>query len=323
MQRIFALAVLASFGIANDRPIRPFSPFRPFLAILTLLAASVMAGCRARESASPPSAGASVTNYEGRGVVARLEPDGRTVVIRHEAIPGYMGAMTMPFLARDPKIIAGIKAGNLVAFRLAVTADDGWIESIRILQTNAPPEERPASPVAREIEPLAEGGLLPEYRFTNELGRAVSLSDYRGGVAAFTFLFTRCPYPLFCPKMSSNFQEAEQLLKNDPDAPKQWRLFSISFDPESDSPPVLKSYALRYNYDAAHWSFLTGDLADINAIGAQFGFGFWREAGSISHNLRTVVLDPRGRVFKIMPGNEWTARMLADAMKEAAKPPAK
>jgi protein SCO1 len=56
---------------------------------------------------------------------------------------------------------------------------------------------------------------------------------------------------------------------------------------------------------------------EITAIGEQFGLSFWREAGSISHNLRTVVLDPKGRVFKIFPGNEWTAMMLADAMKQA------
>ena len=167
-------------------------------------------------SASTPS----VTNYEGRGIVVRLEPDGRSVVIRHEAIPHYMGAMTMPCVARDPKMFAGIAPGNLVSFRLAVTGTDGWIESIRVLETNAPPEERPEFRRVREVEPLAEGGLLPEYRFTNELGRGVSLSDYRGGVAAFTFFFTSCPYPLFCPRMSSNFEEAAKLLKNDPAAPR-------------------------------------------------------------------------------------------------------
>ena len=289
------------------------------ILLFALLSALGMAGCQNHESSGPATIRSSVTNYEGRGVVVRLEPDGRNLVIRHEEITNYMGAMTMPFLVRDTSLLAGIQPGNLVGFRLNISASEGWIDRLRILQTNAPQPNRPTLRAVREVNPLAEGDFLPEYNFTNELGRAINLQDYRGGVTAFTFFFTSCPYPMFCPKMCANFQAAQDLLLHDPDAPKQWHLCTISFDPETDSPIVLQSYARRYNYDASHWSFLTGLLIDITAIGEQFGLNFWRESGSISHNLRTVVLDPQGRVFKIFPSNEWTPQMLADAMKQAVK----
>ena len=288
--------------------------------ILFALVALGALGCRNYETPTTHSSAPTVTNYDARGVVIRLEPDGHTLVIRHEDIPNYMRSMTMPFVVRDARTVLGVQPGNLVAFRLLVTAHDAWIDSLRILETNAPPLDRPTARVVREVKPLSEGDVLPEYQFTNELGRAVSLQDYRGEVVAFTFFFTSCPYPLFCPKMSMNFQETEEVLSHEMDAPKKWHLFSISFDPETDSPPVLKSYARRYNYDPVHWSFLTGALIDITAIGEQFGLSFWRESGSITHNLRTVVIDPQGRVYKIMPSNEWTGRQLADAMKQAAKP---
>jgi cytochrome oxidase Cu insertion factor (SCO1/SenC/PrrC family) len=41
----------------------------------------------------------------------------------------------------------------------------------------------------------------------------------------------------------------------------------------------------------------------------------------MSHNLRTVVLDPRGKIFRQLDGNQWTPQQLADAIREAAKVP--
>jgi len=43
------------------------------------------------------------------------------------------------------------------------------------------------------------------------------------------------------------------------------------------------------------------------------------ESDSISHNLRTVVLDPLGRIHKLFNGNRWTPEELAEAIQEAAK----
>jgi cytochrome oxidase Cu insertion factor (SCO1/SenC/PrrC family) len=51
---------------------------------------------------------------------------------------------------------------------------------------------------------------------------------------------------------------------------------------------------------------------------------FSREGGSFSHNLRTVVLDPQGRIYKQFDGNLWTPLQLADAVAAAANlPPGK
>ena len=48
---------------------------------------------------------------------------------------------------------------------------------------------------------------MPDYHFTNELSQAIRLSDFKGQALAFTFLYTRCAYPDFCPRMSNNFAE--------------------------------------------------------------------------------------------------------------------
>ena len=147
----------------------------------------------------------------------------------------------------------------------------------------------------RDVDPLQVGDPLPEYHFTNELGQAVSTAQFKGQALAITFIFTRCPLPNFCPKMSSNFSDTQKLLLNDKQALTNWHLLTITFDPEFDKPVVLKAYAQRFGADTNHWNFLTGELIDITAIATQFGELFWQEEGAINHNLRTAVLMPRER----------------------------
>jgi protein SCO1/2 len=259
--------------------------------------------------------GADRQTFAVNGVVKELEPDGKTAVIQHEAISNYMAAMTMPFEVRDPKELRGLKAGDAISFHLVVTSKEGWIEDVALRQKSADASPAPAAVhISRAVEPLEEGDLLPDYHFTNELGQAVSLGQYKGHEIAFTFFFTRCPFPNFCPRMTANFAEAEAQLRQRLDAPAGWHLFSISFDPTNDTPQLLETYAKNEHYDPGHWSFLTGDPAQVGELADQFGESFWWENGSIGHNLRTVVVDARGRVRKIYSGNKWTSAELVQEM---------
>src|SRR5271157_3108378 len=231
-------------------------------ALISLCLAAALPACD-RQSASvsarkpsPPDSQMFVV----KGVVKELEPDGRTAVIRHEAIPNYMPAMTMPFEVKDTNLLRGVQVGDAITFHLVVTPKAGWIESITRLHSNAPDAVAPAGfHFSRALPPLDEGDLLPEYHFTNELGQAVSLSQFKGRVLVFTFFFTGCPYPDFCPRMTGNFAEAEKELEAMSNAPAPWQFLSVSFDPAHDSPSRLAAYALAAHYDARHWSFLTGD----------------------------------------------------------------
>jgi len=251
-----------------------------------------------------------------------MRPEEKSVRIKHEEIPGYMAAMTMPFDVRDTNELAGLEVGDSIAFRMTVTDTEGWIDQIKRLnatRTNTLPTSG-SFRFVRDVEPLNIGDPLPEYHFTNQFGQPVSLSQFRGQALAITFLFTRCPYPTFCPLMASNFEAVQKELLAIPNAPTNWHLLTISFDPEWDTPSRLKVYAERYHYDARHWSFLTGTLIDVTAITEQFGLQFWREGQdqNISHNLRTAVVDARGRVQTILSQNKWKPEeLLAEILKAA------
>ena len=299
--------------------------------VLTALTVASMVGglvsCAEKSSGEKPvpEARGSQTStqiFSVKGVVKELKPDGRTIVIKHEEIPNYMAAMTMPFEARITNELAGLKPGDEVSFRMLVTDQEGWIDQITktgVTNVDEPPPRETFRRV-RFVDPLNIGDAMPDYPFTNELGQAIHLGQFKGQALGLTFIYTRCPLPMFCLRMSSNFADACRKLSTMPDAPKNWQLLSISFDPEHDTPQMLKGYAKRYDYDTNHWSFATGALIDIDAITEQFGLMFPREGAGVTfnHNLRTVVVDAQGRVQKVFTGNEWKVEDFVEEMVKAA-----
>ena len=284
-------------------------------AVLAVLLTTGLTGCKQREV------------YYVQGVVEELKPEQKQVRIHHEEIPNYMAAMTMDFDVRTTNALSGLVPGDTISFRLIVLEDDAWIDRIAKL-SNAPPavKSRPLFREVREVEPLKVGDRVPDYRFTNELGQAVTLSQFQGQALAITFIFTRCPLPTFCPRMSGNFAEARKKLKSLSPAPTNWHFITLSFDPEFDTPPVLRAYAKQHRSGSDRWDFLTGDMIDITALGEQVGLTFWRpepnEPANISHNVRTLVVDPQGRLQRVFEGNEWKPdELVAEVVQAAAVKP--
>ncbi len=247
--------------------------------------------------------------YAVTGVVRELRDGGSNLLIRHEAIPGYMMAMSMPFTVRDPREVAGVQPGDKVTFRLLVTDDESWIDSVKRVGVAEPAPDftYEQSRIVRDVEPLEIGQVMPDYPFTNEFGMPVKLSDYRGKVVGLTFIFTRCPLPDFCPRMLKNFKAVSEGLRQQSGGPTNWHLLTMTIDPAFDSPAVLRTYAKQYNYDPVRWTFLTGALIDIDAITEQVGLVFRRQTPNAlpDHNLRTLLIDAEGRLKKNIIGNTW------------------
>jgi protein SCO1/2 len=265
------------------------------------------------------SAATNAHTYRVNGVVKELPAGGKSVVIRHEAIPNYMAAMTMEFKVRDTNQLRGLAPGDRVSFRMFVTEDEGWIEDLARTGTDGPAGTRDSAPPPQVyVPPLSVGEEMPDFALTNELRKAITFSQFRGQALALTFFFTRCPFPEYCPRMSRQFEATARQLASLTNGPANWRLISISFDPENDTPEVLKRYAQLYHYDPAHWSFVSGSSADITKLARLCDLTIQREGVSFTHNLRTVVLDTHGRLRTVLIGNEWSAEELAGQLTAAA-----
>jgi protein SCO1/2 len=277
-------------------------------------------GCHSAEK-KPAASASPRKEFQVKGVIVRVADDRTEARIRHEEIPGYMKAMTMPFAVRHTNELAGLKPHDIVTFNLVDTGDDGWIEAVKKIGEEPTPAEEAGVRVVHADEQLKVGDMMPDCTLTNQLGQSVRLASLRGRAVAITFIFTTCPFPTFCPRMSDNFEAVQKELKEDPNGPKNWTLWSITMDPETDTPSILKSYGRRHKNDPAHWSLLTGSLKDITALGDRVGLTFWRAEGTINHNLRTVVIDTAGRVQAIIPENKWTPDQLVAELRKAAAAP--
>ena len=290
-----------------------------YLALIGCLVLFV--GC-GREPASTGSVPAGATrSFDTRGVVREIAADRRKAVIRHEDIPGYMPRMTMELTVRDPRELEGIAVGDQITFRLHATADTHWIDTLRRVGL-AEEETVVFEPlfIPKDVPELQAGELLPDHEFMGEDGRAVRLSDYRGRAVAFTFFFTRCPLPDFCPRMNLRFKEARELMLTASNGATNWQFLCVSFDAEFDRPNVLSSYGGFYRGgNADRWLFAAARPEVLADLAPRLDLMVAREGGSFSHNLRTVVLDPQGRLHRQFDGNEWTAEQLAEAMQAAAR----
>jgi len=285
--------------------------FRPLLPLLLLLC---LTGCKRGSTGSETAAPKRerVSTYEVRGVLRKLIPGAGKAVIAHEAIPGYMEAMTMEFTAGDAGELAAVQTGDALAFRLNVTEERSWIDRVR--KIDATPQVPAPPPAATEA--LPPGTPLPDCALTDSRGTPLRLRDFQGRALAFTFIFTRCPLPDFCPRMNAHFAAAQRSLAAAAPDPK-WHLLCISLDPEYDTPARLVDYATRYQPDAARWTFATGAPAEIETLARACGLQVARSGALPEHNLRTVVVNAAGRVQRTFTGNEWTPEELVAEMRRA------
>lgn len=260
--------------------------------------------------------------YDTRGVVRGFSPDRQTIEIQHENIPNFMPSMTMPFVAHDPKEIANLKTGDAISFRMTVTQKDFWIGNVKKVRREDVdvPEPKPTPSVSRDVSTrLKEGEDMPQFSLTNQNGEPVSLNTFRGRPFVLTFVFTRCPLPNFCPRMSNNFEELQTAIKTGRDAVATTRLLSITLDPGFDTPKVLKSYAGYYHADPQTWTFATGDEKEIETLTRAFSVYRQTEGGTISHGLATALIDKEGRIDKIWRGNAWNPDEVIQAIRAENK----
>ena len=243
----------------------------------------------------------SAATYRAEGVVLRVNRAEQTVTISHRAIPGYMEAMAMPFRVRDPAELAGLVPGARITFRLEAGRKETLVSHIR--RESAAIEDVPNLDQSRKLQ---VGEQVPDFTLRNQAGRDVRLSDLRGRPVALDFIYTRCPLPDVCPRLSANFARLQKRFGT------RIRLVSITIDPEYDTPEVLTEYAQRWRADPEKWMFLTGSPDAIGAVAAKFGLIYWPEEGMITHTVSTALIDANGKLAALLEGAGYTSQQLLD-----------
>ena len=150
---------------------------------------------------------------------------------------------------------------------------------------------------------------------TGQDGKPIRLSDLRGKVVVLTFIYTRCPMPDFCPLMDRKLSELAQHLSAFPKRAKDIRLISLSFDPENDTPEVLRKHAAIRGAIPPLWSYAVASHEELAKVAPRLGLFFGADGKEIAHNLCTAIIDPRGKLARLEVGTQANRWDTADFMK--------
>lgn len=295
-----------------------------FLVMRRLVATTLLLTTLASCAPAPPPV--TATRYPIEGQLLAVQLDTGQVLLEHGDVAGYMGAMTMPFPVEDRAAMRERRPGDLVKATLVVEPSRYYLEGLEFIGTAPLPAAATARPVAEGVHILGPGDAVPVTPLTDHSGQAFSLGDWAGSAAVVvTFIYTRCPLPDFCPLMDRRFAQIQQAAASAPALAGRVRLLSVSFDPDVDTAQVLAEHAGRVGAGPA-WRFATAPAAVVDRFAAAFGVNVIREADrTITHNLRTAVIAPGGRVVATYSGNDWTADMVVAELSRAlaAAPPSR
>ncbi len=271
----------------------------------------LLAGCG--QETKKPVAGAPepVKSYPVVGVVRKIDPQAKRVTLRHDEIPGYMVAMTMPFHVEDKAALESLQIGDKISATLKVQGDHSELIDVEVTEPVSPQamtldlssgnaKLRPRTP---KLEP---GDPVPDFTMTTQEGKTLKLSDLRGKVVVVTFIYTRCPLPDFCPKMDEKFAEIARMIAAVPGRSSQVRLLSVSFDPEHDTAGVLAKHAKLKGAKPPLWQFAVASHDELRKVVEPMGLTYGPMKEEIIHNLATSVITPEGRLESRFEGSAWT-----------------
>ncbi len=283
-----------------------------------LLLCAGLAGCK-RSTEHLPS---NTATFTLKGTVVSVDAAAAEVTLQHDAVPGFMGAMTMPYKLEDAQTAGELHRGDVIRARLLVDkTGDGDYRNARLNEIAVLAEARPSYKPESAYNVPKAGDAVPDFHFINQDGRAIQLSQFHGKALLITFIYTRCPLNDFCPKMSRNFAAIQQALRADPALLDHTELLSISFDPVFDTPAVLRAYGTSYTggNGFAHWQFAVPAKDALPAVEHFFNMGVTTGGdGALTHSLSTVLVGADGKVAAWYPGSEWNPQEVLSQMKSIA-----
>jgi protein SCO1 len=273
------------------------------------------------------AASASLKRYPFTGRIVSLDKANQSAIIDGDAIPGFMDAMAMDYKIKLAADFSQLAAGDSVAADVVVLenkdtggASDYWLENVKVTGHAKPAGDKTNAKPSAELHAPTAGDEVPDFQFTNQSGRRISLKQYRGRVLFVTFIYTRCPFPDYCPRVGAQFAQLNQQLAADPALAGKTHLLCVSFDPAHDTPKVLREYGFltahsRQPVVFERWEFAVPRADDLPRIASYFGLAYKPENGLITHSLSTAVIGPDGKIVSWYHGSEW---QVSELVKDAA-----
>ncbi len=299
-----------------------FHSSRPCIPLISLCALLALAtACNRGSQTGAPNTPSGTKRYALNGKVISIDKQAGTANIDNEPITGFMDAMVMPYSIKPAAVLDQLQPGDSITAEVVVAPDKYWLENVKVTGHSAAPAGKPAA----TLHIPAAGDEVPDFKLVNQNGESVSLHQYRGQTLLLTLIYTRCPFPDFCPRVSHEFAAIDRQVRADPARYGKTHLLSISFDPVHDTPKVLRAYGFSCAGSKdpalfAHWEFSSIPSAELPEFADYFALTYKEEAGLITHSLSTAVISPDGKLFKWYHGADWQASDLLQDIAAAAHP---
>ncbi len=161
---------------------------------------------------------------------------------------------------------------------------------------------------------VKQGDYIPNFAMIDQDGNFLQIRELQGKAFVLNFIFTRCTVPTMCPASTNRMSELQKGAKET--GLKDLHFVTITFDPEFDSPGILRQYAKGYGLDLENFHLLTGTSQVVQDLLRQFGILTMEEDGTINHTMATLLVDDKGRVAFRKEGASWKAEDFLDAAKK-------
>lgn len=292
--------------------------FSARIACAILLCTSI-AGCK--RGIDTMDAKGPLSAFQLRGRIISINTADQEITIAHDAVPGFMEAMTMPYRVEAPEALTELHPGDIITARLLVEKDsDGEYHHARLDRVVIVGQSAPDTKPQKVYNVPKPGDPVPNFKLLDQSDRTLQLSQFHGKAVLLTFIYTRCPLGDFCPRMSRNFAEIDSALAKDKSLYNKTDLLSVSFDPVYDTPAVLRSYGGAYtgrytNEKFDHWQFAAPSKTDLPKLEQFFNVGVTGSNATLMHSLSTVLIDPSGKIAAWYPGNDWKPADVVSTMR--------
>jgi len=292
------------------------------IALGVTLALAGLAGCsrqapQASQAAESEQIPANAKVYHLHGKVVSIDQQNSSLTIDGDDIPGFMAAMTMPYPVKFKGDMSKASPGDEITADIIVPQGDEspYIQNIVVVKKG----NGAAPSSASTDEGPQPGESVPDFSLVNQDGKRIHLASYRGQALLITFIYTRCPFADFCPLVSRNFAKIYADTKSNPELTKNMRLLSVSFDPDHDTPAVLRAYAKTFygttgGSPYGRWEFAVIPKDELKQVTSFFGVTVRDNHGQLIHSMSTSVITPDGKIYSWREDTDWHPQdLIADA----------
>jgi protein SCO1/2 len=244
--------------------------------------------------------------YIVEGTVVRLNSP-TEVVLDHEAVPAlHMDAMVMPFIAKDPALLADLKPGDHVQARFDIEGSDEVLLAVRVDGHGPPPT------IVQGPGPLHPGDTIPHTEVPTSDGSVVILGSGQSKAVALSFVYTRCPLPNYCPATIARLQALQGQIGTDA------TILAVTMDPAYDTPSVLKTYADQAGAKPETWKFGRLDKPALDTLVSYAALSITKDGDTIVHGLRLLILDKDGKLVERYDDNRWSMDRVVQQLRTGA-----